>query len=187
MKFSKAPVEPPRLAPATVTTVAGVEVGCLVRHLMADQEAGILADARAFAKARGVEDPRHDDPLYMLGLMVSTVQRGYVDADAPAEGFFDGGAAQILQLLDQDRIAYLWARHGAFQDACAGRNVALTDGEVLARVSALAAADATDPGPVADLRPLQQRHLMRAMARLILTLTALLQAPPAAAAQAPAS
>jgi hypothetical protein len=181
MKFSKAPIEPPRTASATVATVAGVEVACKVRHLMADQEAAVLVDARAFAKARGVDDPRPDDPLYIFGMMVSTVLRGYVDADASTtmpgqlDPFFDGGVEQVLRHLDQDRIAYLWAAQCAFQDKCSGRAVALTDVEVLARVHVLAAADPTDPAPFADLRPFQQQQLMRAMAKLILSLSTLLQ------------
>lgn len=178
MKFSEAHIDPVRTAAATITTIGGVEMPCKVRHLMADQEAAILVDARAFAKARGVEDPRPDDPLYLFGMMVSTVLRGFVDADAPAdrlEPFFDGGVDQILQHLDQDRIAYLWAVQGAFQDKCSGRAVALTDAEVLARVHAIAAADPTDPGPFADLRPFQQQQLLRAMAKLILSLSALLK------------
>jgi hypothetical protein len=185
MKFSEAPVEPPRTAPATIATVGGAEMPCKVRHLMAEQEAAVLVDARAFAKARGAEDPRPDDPLYLFGMMVSTVLRGYVDADAPPdrlEPFFDGGVEQILRHLDQDRIAYLWAVQGAFQDKCSGRAVALTDAEVLARVHAIAASDSTDPGPFADLRPFQQQQLMRAMAKLILSLSAMLRnaAEPAA-------
>ena len=39
----------------------------------------------------------------------------------------------------------------------------------------LAAADPTDAGPFADLRPFQQQQLMRAMAKLILSLSTLLQ------------
>jgi hypothetical protein len=178
VKFSKAPIEPPRTAPAIVATVAGVEVPCKVRHLMADQEAAVLVDARAFAKARGVEDPKPDDPLYLFGMMVSTVLRGYLDADAaPGEldPFFDGGVEQILRHLDQDRIAYLWAAQCAFQDTCSGRTVALTDVEVLARVHAIAAADPTDAAPFADLRPFQQHQLMRAMAKLTLNLSTLLR------------
>jgi hypothetical protein len=178
MKFSKAPIEPPRTAPATIATVGGVEVGCSVRHLMADQETAILVDARAFAKARGVEDPKPDDPLYLVGMMVSTVLRGYVDGDAPQgelEPFFDGGVDQVLRHLDQDRIAYLWAAQCAFQDACSGRVVKLTDAEVLARVHGIASADPNDPAPFADLRPFQQHQLMRAMAKLILSLSALLE------------
>lgn len=178
MKFSQARVEPPRTAPATIATVTGAEMLCKVRHLMADQEAAVLVDARTFAKARGVEDPRPDDPLYLFGMMVSTVLRGFLDADAPEgepEPFFDGGVEQILRHLDQDRIAYLWAVQGAFQDKCSGRTVTLTDAEVLARVHAIAAAEPTDPGPFADLRPFQQQQLMRAMARLILSLGGMLQ------------
>jgi hypothetical protein len=179
MKFSQAPVAPPRTAPATIPTVAGVEMACRVRHLMAEQEAAILVDARAFAKSRGAEDPRPDDPLYIFGMMVSTVLRGYVDADTQPDApghldpFFDGGVEQILRHLDQDRIAYLWAVQCAFQDKCSGRAVALTDAEVLVRVHAIAAADPNDPGPFVDLRPLQQQQLMRSMARLILSLSSL--------------
>jgi hypothetical protein len=178
MKFSQIPIEPPRTAPATIASVGGVEVACRVRHLMADQEAAILQEARAFAKTRGVEDPEPDDPLYLFGMMVSTVLRGYVDTDgAPGalEPFFDGGLDQVLRHLDQDRIAYLWAAHCAFQDACSGRAVKLTDAEVLARVHAIAAADLNDPSPFADLRPFQQQQLLRAMAKLILSLSALLE------------
>jgi hypothetical protein len=178
MKFSKIPIEPPRTAPATIASVGGVEVACRVRHLMADQEAAILQEARAFAKARGVDDPKPDDPLYLFGMMVSTVLRGYVDADgAPGEldPFFDGGVDQVLRHLDQDRIAYLWAAQCAFQDACSGRAVKLTDVEVLGRVHAIAAAEPGDAAPFADLRPFQQQQLMRAMAKLILSLSALLE------------
>jgi hypothetical protein len=188
MKFSAARIDPPRTAPATVATVAGVEMPCKVRHLMAEQEAAILVDARAFAKARGVDDPRPDDPLYLFGMMVSTLLHGFLDDEAPLdriEPFFDGGVEQILRHLDQDRIAYLWAVQCAFQDKCSGRAAALTDAEVLARVHAIAAAEQTDPGPFADLRPFQQQQLMRAMAKLILSLSALLKKAAEAQASGP--
>jgi hypothetical protein len=177
-KFSSVPAAPPKTAPATVTTLGGDELPCKIRHLYAEQEVAILAEARAFAKQRGVDDPHPEDPLYLMGLMVSTLLRGYVDVDAlpdHPEPFFDGGAEQILTTFDQDHIAYLWALQSAFQDTCSGQTRAMTDAEVLGHVHAIATAEPSDPAPFTPLRPLAQRQLLRAMAKLILTLMAVLE------------
>jgi hypothetical protein len=189
-KLSTIPAAPPKTAPAKVVTLAGVELPCKVRHLYAEQEVAVLAEARAFAKRHGVEDPRPDDPLYLVGLMVATLMRGYVDADSPPERLeplFDGGAEQVLKNLDQDQIAHLWAVQSAFQDACSGRATAMTDAEVLGHVHTIALADPTDPAPVAPLRPLAQRQLMRGMAKLVLALMAALQQRVEARSGAPPS
>src|ERR1700722_15176264 len=118
-KFSAVEVTPPATEPVELE-VGGTTVRCLVRHMMAEEERLVLAGPRDFPRPNGVQNPLPTDPIYLLGLVVSTVHRGFVDADAPAELFFDGGVEQIRACLDRERIAHLWAKQADFQDRMSG-------------------------------------------------------------------
>lgn len=175
-KFSDVPEVQPATEPVTFTTIKGVEVNALVRHLMAEQEGEILAAARIFAKTNGVENPRQDDPIYLLGLMVATVQIGVVDPDAPSEPFFDGGAPQIRRNLDRERIALLWARQGDFQDRMSGVAEPMGPDMVLQWALRIQAADPRDKTLFADLRPYQQHQLLMGLGHLVVSLSEIIKA-----------
>lgn len=95
--------------------------------LFGESEATILKEARAFAQARGVPDPKNGDPLYELGLWVHTIALGVVDPESPQDApkpFFDGGVSQILDErtgLGREWIALLFEAQQAWQDELAPR------------------------------------------------------------------
>lgn len=77
--------------------------------LSGSELADVLANARAFAKGKGVDAPKPAEPEYDLGLMVYTLLVACKDHSSPAEAptpFF-ASAAEILDNLDRERIAYL--------------------------------------------------------------------------------
>lgn len=154
----------------------GTVIECDVVPLLSDAEAEILAGARSFAKARGVENPGDGDPIYELGRWVHTVARGCVDKDSPADApqpFFDGGVEQILDPvdgLDRDRIALLFVEQEHWQDACAPSPKGLSAGEYLAEVLAHAEAPEHATLPFARWRPVMQSSFVRTMAAQLSTL-----------------
>jgi hypothetical protein len=142
--------------------------------MMADEERLVLVGARDFARQNGVQNPVSTDPLYLLGLVVSTVHRGYVDADAPAELFFDGGVEQIRTCLDRERITHLWARQAEFQDRMSGiAEPPPSDGEIILWVHRLTSTP-DDEGMFAELRPRRMRQIMRGLAHLAIRALGLL-------------
>jgi hypothetical protein len=187
-KFSAVEKVPPATEPVEFE-VGGTAVKCLVRHMMAEEERLVLVGAREFAKANGLPNPVPTDPIYLLGLIVSTVHRGYVDADAPAELFFDGGVEQLRACLDRERIAHLWAKQAEFQDRMSGiAEPAPSDGEIILWVHRLTSTPADDEA-FAELRPRRMRQIMRGLALLAVRTLGLLTdvARPAPEVSKPAS
>jgi len=91
----------------------------LVRALNGTEEGAALEHARAYAKARGVAEPRPGEPLYDLALMVETVAVAYLDPESPAaarEPLFDGGPDQLRQHYGREAITYLYEIQQAWQD-----------------------------------------------------------------------
>ena len=163
-KFSTVDKPPPATEPI-VFEVGGTDVRCLVRHMMAEDERLVLVSARDFARANGVQHPVPSDPIYLLGLVVSTVHRGFADIDAPAELFFDGGIEQVRQCLDRERIAHLWAKQADFQDRMSGiAEPPPTDGEMIVWVHRLTSTP--DDDVFTELRPRRMRQVMRGLAQL---------------------
>jgi hypothetical protein len=172
-KFSVVEKAPPATEPVELEVGGGKTVTCLVRHMMAEDERLVLVGAREFARANGVQSPVPTDPLYLLGLVVSTVHRGYVDADAPDELFFDGGVEQIRTSLDRERIAHLWAKQAEFQDRMSGiAEPPPSDGEVISWVHRLTSS--SDDTLFAELRPRRMRQIMRGLAHLAIRTLGLL-------------
>lgn len=137
-----------------------------VRVLDILEEAQCAADARSFAKAQGVDDPREGNPIYDYALMVHVVVRATIDHDSPAdkpEPFFDGGATQAWK-LDRERIAMLYEHQASWQAACSPRKLNLSEGEFLGFVTSLVVDDSDAPF---DSLPLATvRNSMRTLARL---------------------
>jgi hypothetical protein len=139
-----------------------------LRILTADETADVLADARAHAKKKGVEDPKDGNPIYDLAEMVYTLARACLDHDETEEApYFDGGAEQIWAEVDRDRIAYLFQCHQTWQDACSPRLRSLQPDELKAHVIALGVAD--NEIPFVQLSPGMQWICTRTLARLWLS------------------
>lgn len=149
--------------------VTGETVKAGLRVLLGAQEALVLERAQAFAVKRGtpVERAGPGNALYELGYEVATVVLGLVDADDPAgeRPFFDGGAEQVLEHLDVDRVALLYERHRAFQDRCSPRPSSMSAEAFYAKVVELVQAEADDDRPFDSLRPAIHRSFTRTMAR----------------------
>lgn len=103
----------------------GTTVSIAVVPIFGDDEADVIREAREYAKARGVPEPKEDDPLYQRGLFIHTILRGCLDPDSPVDApapFFDGGVDQILDRthgLDRSRMVYLYEAQRAWQNEIA--------------------------------------------------------------------
>lgn len=92
------------------------EQAALVRPLSAGEEMDVVAEAIRRAKARGAPaEPRQ--PIYEAALMAATLATAVVDADAPAEPFFPGGADDVLT-LDPEQLATLYEQQARWQEEC---------------------------------------------------------------------
>lgn len=153
------------------TTIAGQPFACDLRAVVGVDDAVIFAEARAFAKARGVAEPKEGDPLYDLGLAVHTLAVACVDPDSPTDAprvFFDGGAAQILEYLDRDRILYIYETLTAWQSTFSPRQQAQSWPEYVASVYVLASEEAGADDPFVNWSPALRASWARTTARLLM-------------------
>lgn len=137
-----------------------------VRVLDILEEAQCAADARSFAKAQGVDDPREGNPIYDYALMVHVVVRATIDHDSPAdkpEPFFDGGATQAWK-LDRERVAMLYEHQASWQAACSPRKMKLSEDEFIAWASSVAVDDSDAPFELLPLATV--RNCTRTLVRL---------------------
>lgn len=158
------------------TTITGQPFACDLRAVVGVDDAAIFAEARAFAKARGVAEPKDGDPLYDLGLAVHTLAIACVDPDSLTEAprvFFDGGASQILEHLDRDRILYLYETLTAWQSTFSPRQQSQSWPEYVASVYVLASEEADADDPFAKWSPALRASWARTTARLLLASHAL--------------
>lgn len=91
--------------------------------LTGDEDDQALANARTHAVAKGVSDPKPNDPIYDLAFMVETLLLGCVDVSSPENApvlFFDS-AEQIRKNMTRDQIVHLFAQHEFFQDQTSPR------------------------------------------------------------------
>jgi len=136
--------------------------------LIGEHEADVLVGARAFAKARGVEEPKRGDELYELGLWVHTLLAACLDPDEPTKPVraFDS-IEQMLDRttgLDRDRIAFLFEAQQRHQDACSFRKRGLDIGEFINEVIAHAVKE-EDPAelPFEQWAPATRRSFVRTL------------------------
>ena len=141
-------------------------IACLVRPLSGAEETEALAAARAFAKARGIDEPSPADHLYQFGLWVHTILIGCRDDDATAGPYFDS-AEQILEHLDRDRIALLYELQQSWQDECSPRAHALAEKDYVASILEIANAGDDDELPFERWQPGLRRSWVRTSARLL--------------------
>lgn len=106
--------EPGSVAPAAPDEPTLVDLVVLTGA----EEEKALELARARAVKAGVADPKQNEPLYDLAVMVQTLVLGCVDHESASTSptpFFDS-AEQVLQNLNRDQITYLFAQHEHWQD-----------------------------------------------------------------------
>ncbi len=95
-----------------------------------DTQLLVLARARAMAVAKGVADPKADDPIYNFGVQVHTVALGTVDPDDPTRPFF-ADADELLGAPDlgPDGILMLAEQHDLWQAEVSPQITKLDDGD----------------------------------------------------------
>lgn len=143
----------------------GTVVRVALRGLFGDNAARVLQGAREFALARGLPEPMEDDELYVFGKRVHTVLLGVTNADSPddkPELFFDGGIADILGGLDDDRIVLLYEAQRMFQDSIApvSKSMDAMEYSQMVMATALASEDAREL-PFERLPPVLRRSFVR--------------------------
>lgn len=145
----------------------GVEYELALVPLSGAQEMQAHADARKLAAERGSAEPKAGDPLFERALWATTLAVACVDTESPEAAprpFFDGGAVQILDDLDRDRIAYLFEAQQAWQDECAPRPGSMTGDEFLSNVLACARSEDGAELPFERWRPVLRRSFVRSLA-----------------------
>lgn len=153
------------------TTVHGAEFACDVRAFNGVDDAAVLEQARAFAIEHGVDAPKDGDPLYEQGKWVHTILRACVDPDSPAAApvaYFDGGAKDILDNFDRDRMAYLVERQAKLQDSISLGPKTMSPAECIAAAIQMAGSQETDELPFERWRWSMQRAYLRFTADLLL-------------------
>jgi hypothetical protein len=91
--------------------------------LNGEEETRSLELARAAAIKAGVTDPKPNEPIYDLQVMVHTLLFGCVDNESPIDApvpFFSS-AEQIMRSLSRDQITHLFAQHEFWQDEISPR------------------------------------------------------------------
>lgn len=108
-----------------------------LRVLRDDELTLILREARAFAKANGLDAPEDGDALYEQGKMLHTLAVCCIDHDSPKESpipYFDGGWEQIhtSEILTPEIREYLYLQQQMWQDEVNPLLGTLSDSEFLA-------------------------------------------------------
>lgn len=100
-----------------------------VRPLTAAEEIEALAEARAYAIAKGLPEPKEGEPVYDLAVMAHIAAKACLDHDQPVASvpFFDS-AEQALS-LDRDRLQMLYEGWSTWQDELSPRKGKLSADE----------------------------------------------------------
>lgn len=139
-----------------------------VRVLLPDEEADVLAAARAFCVSKGTPDAPEGDPLFELARVVHTLFRACIDHDSTEEKpepFF-ASADQILasEALNRDNIFALYEQQQIWQDEVARQPMAFTEAEF---EHFILSCEGDDPFPFVSLRPGKRWSFTRSMASLL--------------------
>lgn len=141
-----------------------------LRVLTGTEESQVLEKAREHAIKGGIETPKDGDQLYELGKMVWTIALGIIDHDSPEDSpkpFFDGGAQQVLDEVDGDRIAFLYGRWESWQGQVSPQLGTLSGEEFFSQLVKVTVSD--DDLPFSQLRRVTQWILCRTMGALLLS------------------
>lgn len=115
----------------------GPTVDLDVRVLREDEHTQVLAQAHAFARKNGIEEPGDGDPLYEQGKMLHTLAIACIDRESPKDAptpFFDEGWEQIhkSEVMTHEVVAYLYLQQQIFQDEVNPLLKAMSPGEFMA-------------------------------------------------------
>lgn len=159
-----------RRARKTVFLECGLEepVRVDVRVLLPDEEADVLARARAFVVSKGMTDAQEGHSAFELGRMVNTLHLACIDTDSPEdrpEPFF-ASANEILtsEILHRDNVAALYEQQQMWQDEVAKQPLEMSADDFEALMGACAG---DDPLPFVLLRPGKRWVFVRFMATLL--------------------
>jgi hypothetical protein len=139
------------------------------RPLNAWEEKDVIAKAREFAKAHGVDKPTDDDPLYVLGAWVNTLLIAYsaLDGDEKGEPFF-GSTDEILKGLDRDRISYLYEMQQRVQEDNGFRKERLSPDDMVKAIHQIATSEVGDANlPFWKWGPSLRASFMHSLASLL--------------------
>lgn len=133
------------------------------------EETEALKLARAYAVTQGIADPKPNEPIYDLAVMVHTLVIGCVDHDSPSSAplpFF-ANPEQLLQGMSRDQITYLYALHEHWQDDCSPQAKDLSEEEFYGWL--VGVAESESPSDFfAKSRPRMLSDCMRTLAKLSL-------------------
>lgn len=110
------------------------------------EKSDVATRARAFAKERGILEPRDGDELYDWGKMLHTLVIACVDKESPEDNpkpFFEGGFEQLhtTKLVGPEHIAFLYEQQQLWQDECSPGLKNMSTEEFLAAVVKTAGGD----------------------------------------------
>lgn len=150
--------------PTTTVTVG-------LRVLLGAEAAEVLSHAAAFARSKGVTEPRDGDPLYELGKMVHTLLLAAVDPDSDPRAVtpFFASAEEILtsEHLGRDGIIYLFEQQEIWQEHCSPQLARFAPDELMGLIAKLS--EDRDGSFFAKLRPAMRLILSRTSASLWLS------------------
>lgn len=141
-----------------------------LRVLTGAEESLVLQKARAYAIERGVESPKDGEPLYELAKMAETLALGVLDHESAEDAprvFFDGGAPQVLDAVDGDRIAFLYARWELWQGECSPRIGTMSGEQFYSQMVKVTVSD--DDLPFLQMSPASQWVFVRTLGALCLS------------------
>ncbi len=135
-----------------------------VRPLLDAEDDEIDVAARAYAKARDVEDPKPGNTIYERGHALHTLLLACSDPDSPDSdpAPFFANVEEIRTGLDRDRIQYLLTAQQVWQDQCAPQQLQLSGDDFIAKVVEVATSE--DDRPFYRMRQGLQWIFMRALA-----------------------
>lgn len=169
MKFAAIKKGAADVRPVELTLPWGETVRVGVRPLAAWDDTSVYEKALAFAKARGVEAPTDEDPVYVMGIWVHTLLASVTvfEGDDKGEPFF-GDVDEILKGLDRDRISYLYEQQQRVQEEHGMRQERMTEAQFLAAVHECVRKEEDDPTfPLWRWGPTMRVTFLRRMAVLL--------------------
>lgn len=153
----------------------GPTVDLDVRAIREDEHTDVLAQAFAFARKHGLQEPGDGDPLYEQGKMLHTMAIACIDRESPKDApapFFDGGWEQIhkSEVMTPEVVNYLYLQQQMFQDEVSPLLKGMTPNEFMAAAIKTAGGDLSF---FVNSRPGMQWSFLRTMARQLLALQSL--------------
>lgn len=154
------------------TTLDGTAFTCELGVIDARQEAQIIDAATKRAVAVGAES-KPGGTVFDFEYSVQLVAMSALDPESPEDKpalFFDGGAEQIRDSLDRERVLVLAEQQRVHQERTSPHMRTMNVDEMLSRVVTLAAEEEGTADPFWTLPRTTQESFVRSMARLLVSL-----------------